>query len=365
MPGLLIQLAMFGLFVGFGLIAELRQGVVERMRVTPMSRAAMLLGRALRDIVILVIQAIVMIVVAIPFGLTVELGAWWRCSALLALIGLVTAPFSYALALWMRKSEDALAPLLNAVVLPVLLLSGILLPMSLAPDWLQTIASFNPFSHAVTAARDLFNGQVGSSEVAIGHRPDGRSWRSVPSLSPRGHSAARPRKPHDRCESRRGGRWPHLRLFTDEREARLVASEAEGACGIAHGSGSGRVHGHDLVVRGPEGRVARVGVRLDASERGDQRERTAHRGGAVDTVVRDRGAVRGSRRPRQVDPVREAAAGCGERGGAGTPAALGLSEKFWVVVLPAVIATLLAVEDVKPDIDAVTLTVPAATLLIV
>ena len=38
---------------GFGLIAELRYGVVERMRVTPMSRAAMLLGRSLRDVVIL------------------------------------------------------------------------------------------------------------------------------------------------------------------------------------------------------------------------------------------------------------------------------------------------------------------------
>ena len=49
-PGLLIQVALFGTaFGGFGLIAELRYGVVERMRVTPMSRAAMLLGRSLRE----------------------------------------------------------------------------------------------------------------------------------------------------------------------------------------------------------------------------------------------------------------------------------------------------------------------------
>ena len=166
-PGLLIQLAMFGLFVGFGLIAELRSGVIERMRVTPMSRAAMLLGRALRDTVILVTQGLIMIIVAIPFGLTVDWPGVVAMLALLALIGLVTAPFSYAMGLWLR-SEDALAPLLNALVLPVLLLSGILLPMSLAPDWLQTIASVNPFSHAVNAARDLFNGQVGNPEVVIG-----------------------------------------------------------------------------------------------------------------------------------------------------------------------------------------------------
>ena len=49
-PGLLIQIAIFGTaFGGFGLIAEMRSGVLERMRVTPMSRTAMLLGRSLRE----------------------------------------------------------------------------------------------------------------------------------------------------------------------------------------------------------------------------------------------------------------------------------------------------------------------------
>jgi ABC-2 type transport system permease protein len=158
---------MFGLFVGFGLIAELRAGVVERMRVTPMSRGAMLLGRSLRDVVILEAQALIMIAVAIPFGLTVDLQGVVTMLALLGLIGLVTGPFSYALALATR-SEDALAPLMNAIVFPILLLSGILLPMSLAPDWLQTLANVNPFSHAVNAARDLFNGQFGNSEVVLG-----------------------------------------------------------------------------------------------------------------------------------------------------------------------------------------------------
>ena len=73
-PGLLIQTALFGgAFVGFGLIAELRAGVLERMRVTPMSRVAMLFGRSLRDVVILVVQAALMMVLAIPFGLSIDL----------------------------------------------------------------------------------------------------------------------------------------------------------------------------------------------------------------------------------------------------------------------------------------------------
>ncbi|MFN8621697.1 MAG: ABC transporter permease [Chloroflexota bacterium] len=157
-PGLLVQLALFGtLFVGFGLIAELRAGVVERMRVTPISRFSMLLGRTLRDISILVVQSLVLVLLSIPFGLTIDLTSLVVVMVLVALIGLALAPVSYALGL-VLKTEDALAPLLNFVTLPLLLLSGILLPLALAPQWLQAIAWLNPLSHAVDAARALFNG---------------------------------------------------------------------------------------------------------------------------------------------------------------------------------------------------------------
>src|SRR5207302_11318619 len=58
-PGLLIQLGLFGASgVGFPLIAELRAGVVERFRVTPVSRLALLLGHALRDIFVLLVQSL-------------------------------------------------------------------------------------------------------------------------------------------------------------------------------------------------------------------------------------------------------------------------------------------------------------------
>jgi ABC-2 type transport system permease protein len=167
-PGLLVQTAVFGgAFVGFGLVAELRYGVVERMRVTPMSRFAMLVGRSLRDVTILVAQGILMIVLAIPFGLHLDPAGAAVTIALLALIGLVTAPLSYTAAL-VLKSEDALAPVVQGIALPLLLLSGILLPMALAPDWLRFIASLNPLTHAVDASRALFNGDWGNPEVAIG-----------------------------------------------------------------------------------------------------------------------------------------------------------------------------------------------------
>ena len=167
-PGLLIQLGLFGASgVGFSLIAELRFGVIERLRVTPVSRVAMLLGRALRDILTLIIQSLILVLVSLPFGLHIDGIGLLVMLGLIALIGLLFASSSYALGLWL-KSEDAFAPLLFTATLPLLLLSGVLLPLSLAPSWLRAIADANPLAYAVDAARSLFNNHLGDASVAKG-----------------------------------------------------------------------------------------------------------------------------------------------------------------------------------------------------
>lgn len=167
-PGLLIQLGLFGASsVGFGLIAEMRWGVIERMRVTPVSRVALLLGRALRDLVSLLIQAVLIIVLSVPFGLKIDLVGSVVVLGVVGLIGLATASISYALALRLGD-EDSFAPIVFTATLPLLLLSGVLLPLSLAPAWLQAIARVNPLSYAVDAARAVFNNQAGDPSVVQG-----------------------------------------------------------------------------------------------------------------------------------------------------------------------------------------------------
>jgi ABC-2 type transport system permease protein len=167
-PGLLIQLGMFGAAgVGFSLIAELRAGVVERFRVTPVSRLALLLGRAFRDILMLLMQATILIVLSLPFGLNIHFTGVLVVLALVGLLGLLMASISYACALWL-KSEDSFAPLIFTATLPLLLLSGVLLPLTLAPGWLRAIAAANPLSYAVDAARAVFNDHLGDISVEKG-----------------------------------------------------------------------------------------------------------------------------------------------------------------------------------------------------
>lgn len=167
-PGLLVQLGMFGAAgVGFSLIAELRMGVIERLRVTPVSRVALLFGRALRDMVSIVVQSLILILIALPFGLSIHPTGIVIVLALIGLIGLLTASIAYAVALAV-KSEDSYAPIVFTSALPILLLSGVLLPMSIAPQWLQNIAAVNPLLYAVDAARHIFNDNLGDPSVVKG-----------------------------------------------------------------------------------------------------------------------------------------------------------------------------------------------------
>jgi ABC-2 type transport system permease protein len=168
-PGLLIQVGLFGAaFVGFGIISEIRFGIIERFRVTPVSRAALLIGRAIRDVLVLEIQGLLIIVLAWAFfDLNVTLGGVLATMLLMAFLGLALASISYSLGIHL-KSEDALAPVLNVFILPIILLAGILLPLTYAPGWMKTVAKLNPLSYIVQASRELFAGNIWDATVAKG-----------------------------------------------------------------------------------------------------------------------------------------------------------------------------------------------------
>ena len=168
-PGLLVQLGVFGAaFAGFGLIAEWRAGVVERMRVTPASRGPLLLGRVLRDVVVVLVQGALLSVVAVVFfDLDAPIEGLLIGVAVVGLLGGAFSALSYGAALKL-KSEDSFAPVVNGLILPILLLSGILLPMTLAPGWLQTVADVNPLTHIVDGVRAVYRGEAGSSDAWLG-----------------------------------------------------------------------------------------------------------------------------------------------------------------------------------------------------
>ncbi|GGR67041.1 transport permease protein [Streptomyces aureoverticillatus] len=167
-PGLLLQLSLFGAsFSGFALIMEKNWGVVERLRVTPVSRLALLLGRLLRDAALFVFQSVLLVLAALVMGLRAPLAGVLLGFAFVALLTCALASLSYALALKL-STPQSFGPTVNALAMPSMLLSGLMLPMALAPGWLDVLSHFMPFRYLVDAVRDAYVGEYATASMLYG-----------------------------------------------------------------------------------------------------------------------------------------------------------------------------------------------------
>ncbi|EFL34897.1 ABC transporter [Streptomyces viridochromogenes DSM 40736] len=167
-PGLLLQLGLFGAsFAGFTIIIENGQGVVERMRVTPVSRLALLLGRVLREATVFVFQAVLLVLAAVAMGLRAPLAGVLIGFAFVALLTVSLAALSYALAMKVRTPQE-FGPAINAMTMPMMLLSGLMLPMTLGPRWLDVLSHFVPFRYLVDAVRDAYVGSYATEHMLYG-----------------------------------------------------------------------------------------------------------------------------------------------------------------------------------------------------
>jgi ABC-2 type transport system permease protein len=168
-PGMVVMLTLFTTSMcGWSLTEELMSGSFERFLATPMSRPAILVGRALKELAPLLTQALIIIVVAAPFGLQLHALQMLLGLALLLVFGVGVASLSYALAIASKRDGSLFYMITHSVSLPLMLLGGVLLPMEMAPRWLFIASRFNPLTYLVEAERALFMGEVFSTTVLYG-----------------------------------------------------------------------------------------------------------------------------------------------------------------------------------------------------
>jgi ABC-2 type transport system permease protein len=168
-PGNLVMVSLFGTSVaGSYLLEELRTGAFERFLVTPLSRSALLIGRALKEVVPLVIQAVVIIAVVTPFGFRLYPLGVLAGLLLLAVFGVGLGALSHTLAIAVRRRDYLFWVVQQTLLFPLLLLSGILLPMEAAPSWLYALSRVNPLTYVVEAERALFAGDFAAPSVMLG-----------------------------------------------------------------------------------------------------------------------------------------------------------------------------------------------------
>jgi len=166
-PGLLTVMAVYGgLFAGFGLLGEIRSGVIERGLVTPVSRVALMLGRALRDVVSMFAGAVLITVFAIAVGMRIGPGSVLLAWLMVLLLEVMMVSLGYAVSMTV-PNEATLITVIDTAVQPVMLLAGVLLPLSVAPLLLVRIAKWDPLYWVTTGVRALFNGDTGAFAVWV------------------------------------------------------------------------------------------------------------------------------------------------------------------------------------------------------
>ncbi|MEE6288237.1 ABC transporter permease [Georgenia sp. MJ173] len=164
-PGIIVMSTLFGTaMTGSNLLFEIQSGSHERMLVAPVARPALMIGRALKEMVPLTIQALVITGVASIVGFRpsplMVVGL-----VLLGVFGVGLGALSYALAIASRERDWMFWTVQQGLLFPLMILSGMLLPLDAAPGWMQALARANPLTYLVEAERSLFNGALTDPSV--------------------------------------------------------------------------------------------------------------------------------------------------------------------------------------------------------
>lgn len=159
-PGIIVMSVLFGTSTtGANLLQDITTGAHERMLVTPLSRSSLVVGRAVKEIVPVLGQALLIVLVSVPFGFTPHAPALIGL-VLLAVFGVGLGALSYALAMKSGDNPVLFWMVQQTVLFPLMLLSGMLLPLDEAPGWLSALSSVNPLTYLVNAERELFAGTL-------------------------------------------------------------------------------------------------------------------------------------------------------------------------------------------------------------
>jgi ABC-2 type transport system permease protein len=168
-PGIVAMTCLFGAsFTGAALSEEIVNGSHERLLVSPLGRSSLLLGRALKEIVPMLMQAAIILAVVTPFSFELHPLGVLVGVAVLALFSVGVGSLSYALALVSAGNDWLFWTVQQTLIFPTLLLAGILLPLDGAPGWLRFLSDANPLKYVVEAERELFAGSWHADVIAQG-----------------------------------------------------------------------------------------------------------------------------------------------------------------------------------------------------
>ena len=148
-----------GLFtVVFTLVRFKSQGVLRRLKATPIGASHFLAGQLTTKAIVVVLQTYVLVIVGmLVLGVSIAGGrarAWFDLTIMALIGGAVFIAMGLAVSGW-AKNEETAAPIANIITLPMMFLSGVFFPLSVMPEWLTRWSQYLPLTYLADGMRAI------------------------------------------------------------------------------------------------------------------------------------------------------------------------------------------------------------------
>ncbi len=164
-PGSLVLILMFtAIFTSISIIEDRREGFLQSVLVSPVSRSSMVLGKVLGGAIIALIQALLFLSVALFLDVSWSPGRFIALVVLLFAAALMMTSLGFVFA-WRMESTQGFHAIMNLVLMPMWLMSGSFFPVpalansSVAQMAVHWCMRMNPLTYVVALVRELLYAQ--------------------------------------------------------------------------------------------------------------------------------------------------------------------------------------------------------------
>jgi ABC-2 type transport system permease protein len=175
-PGVMCMAMWFSAMISAAsLVMDRELGFLREMMVAPIRRSSIVLGKCLGGMTAAVLQGVILLALAglvrVPYDPVLLLGIF----GLQLLIAFMVTALGIMVATAIRQAQ-AFNSVMQALVFPMIFLSGAMFPVAGLPSWLGVLNRVNPLTYAVDPMRRLVFDHLDVSEAARDQFAPGVTW---------------------------------------------------------------------------------------------------------------------------------------------------------------------------------------------
>jgi ABC-2 type transport system permease protein len=159
-PGTVVMILLFtAIFSTISIIEDRKEGFLQSVLVSPVSRLGMVLGKILGGTLLAVLQGTLFFMAAFFLKIPVDLPMFIQALLVMALVAAALTGLGFMIA-WRMDSSQGFHAIMSVFLFPMWLLSGALFPAAGVPEWLAWTMRLNPLTYGLAALRHvLYHGQ--------------------------------------------------------------------------------------------------------------------------------------------------------------------------------------------------------------